>query len=397
VPPFQDTSYYTASGQLGFIGSAVSVGLIGVVASFSLLFVAAGLMLEARRRARAAKVAETVAEKRELAPGYAIVHGQVETGDALPAVSVRIRQAGREYTVKNEPRHVWTEISREVDARPFSLLLASGERVKVLPGENVLLVDLLGIGPIVIERTESLPGLNAGTKATQMLTTPVRTRTAELTSRDFAYACGRLVPPSSAVAYRTTEEGFTLHPPSRGKMLLSAEPLEERFQRRARFHVRWVMGCVAAVLFTNVVVFGSYWLGFFWGRPVAAKTTNARTWTTSGKSGKVQHYGVDATVTLDGVGFDVTSETSREFYIVADTARARGASVPIPFVVMPLGRAPRIGTEVTVSSGALAFSLALLSLVALVYFAHVQGTQPWYERKKLIDLEKGPLGAPARG
>jgi hypothetical protein len=392
VTPFQDTSYYTASGQLGFVGSAISVGLLGVVASFSLLFVAVGLLFEAARRARAAKVAETEAEKRKLAPGYAIVHGQVETGDALPAVSVRIRQAGREYNVKNELKHVWTEFSRDVDARPFSLLLASGERVKVLPGEDVLLVDLLGVGPIVSEPTETLRGVKSLTK-----TTSVRTRTAELTPKDFAYACGRLVPPSSAVAYRTAEEGYTLHPPSRGKMLLSAEPLEERFQRRARFHVRWVLGCVAAVLFTNLVTFGPYWLGFFWGRPLAGHVMDARTWSTGSKNGPVQHYAVDAIVMLDGAGFDVTSETNREFYDRIEAAHANGASVPVPFVLMPLGRAPIIGTEVTVSSGALAFTAALLTFVSFIYFAHTRSTAPWYEKKRLVDAGKGPLGAPDRG
>jgi hypothetical protein len=384
VIPFQDASFYAAPGQAGATASAISAGLIGVVGFFSLVFVAMGLMREAARRARAAKVAETKAENRQLAPGYAILYGEVETGDALPAVSVRIRQVGRDYHVKNGMRHTWTEFERHVDARPFFLRLPSGDRVKVVPGEDVHLVDVLG--------TDEATGGSRGASSP-----PVRVRTAALSAKDVAYACGRLVSPETTIAYRSIDEGYSLHPPPGGKMLLSAEPLEQRYALRARFHRGWLVACVAALLFTNGVLFGTFWMEFLWGRPVAGYATQARTWTTSGKHGPITHYGVDADVTVDGHLLRVASETCYAYYgsVKADLAASR--PVRVPFVVVPFHtQTLDIGTQATLNILTCIFGWFILSGVAGGYFLHTKHTRPWYERKKVIDTGSGPLGFPDR-
>jgi hypothetical protein len=387
VVPYLDTSDYATSGTASPASAAITVALIGVAGFVSLLVLAIVLWRQAAARARAATVAETEAEKRKLSPGYAIVHGQVETGDALPAVSVRIRQGGRDYRVKNGWRHVWTEIDRQIDARPFVLRLVSGERVKVVPGNDVLLVDFLDVG--TIEPIASGDGQRAGPEVYV-----TRLRTASLSPNDFAYATGRLVPPVSAAAYRGGEEVYSLHPLPRDKMLISAEPLEERYARRADFHLRWTLACAAALLFANGVLFGTYWTELVSGRLVDAHAVQVRTWTTSGKHGPNFHYSVNAFGTLDGRDLPLTTNTNFAFYQSAKSDLARGRAVPVPFIVVP--SSPQIyavGTRPTLGLLTCVFAWFLFSGLASGYYLRARHTRPWYDRDKVVDAGSGPIGA----
>lgn len=380
VIPFEDTSYYTSAAIAGPTASAVTAALVGLAGFISLLSVALGLMRYASTRAREAKIAEKEAETRKLSPGYAIVHGQVETGDALPAVSVRIRQTGREYAVKNGMRHVWTEVDRQVDARPFHLRLATGERVRVLPGDDVFLVDVLGIEPSPELRPVGASALE-------------RVRTAQLAHPDYAYACGRLSAPLASSAYRSSEDGFTLHP-WQGKMLLSAEPLEERFARRARFHLGWVLGLVVGLLFTNAYVLGDYWLELLWGQSVTAHVTQTGTWTTRNKNNVTQHYGVTVTAAVGDEIRSLSIGTSYEFYRVTKADLAQGRPVDAPFIIVPFRKATfDIGTRPTLHGLTCFMCWLLLGGLAAGYFLHARHTRPWYERNKVKDVGSGPLGA----
>ncbi len=385
--PWQDTAYYATYDIASPTMSAVTAALVGVAGFVSLVIVAVGVWRQAAVRARAARIAETEAEKRTLAPGYAIVHGDVETGDDLPAVSVRIRQSGKEYADKGGMRHRWTEFERQVDARPFSLRLASGERVKVLPGNDVFLVDVLSSDPIA--------GTGARPAPLGVPFSPQRVRIAELTSKDSAYACGQLVPPLSATAYRGGEDCYTLHPPPGGKMLLSAEPLEQRYARRARFHGAWAFGLFAVLLVVNAGLLGGYWLELIWGRTVGADVTQMRNWTTSGKHGPIQHYGVNAGVTLPDGYLALSSETNFSFYRYAKAELASGRSLEVPFVVVPFRyKTADIGTRPTLHDVRCFFSWFFLVCFGSAYWVHTRNTRAWYERKKVIDVGRGPLGYP---
>jgi len=375
VVAFEETSFYTTPSTAGPTLSLIVVAAVGLVGCLSLVLVAIGLLREAAMRARAAKAAETDAEKRKLEPGYTVLYGQVETDDALPAVSVRIRQIGSQHPGKRGLQHVWTEIERQIDARPFFLRLASDERVRVVPGNDVFLVDVLGVASDGVE----LP-MGVGP--------PRRVHTAQLSHPDFAYACGTLVPPVAASAYRGAEDGYSLHP-WQGKMLLSAEPLEARYVRRARFHLGWLVACIAAFLFTNGIVFGGYWLELVCGRPVTAQASSVRTWTTRGKYGPIRHYGIEASATLDDRPITLTSETSYAVYAhVVPPA-------PVPFLVVPFHpKTHDIGMRPTLDVLSCVFASLLLCGVAVGYLAHARHTRPWYERKKVVDVGKGPLGSP---
>ena len=245
-----------------------------------------------------------------------------------------------------------------------------------MPGDDVFLVDLLSRAES--DRAELPPGLGP----------PQRVHTAQLSQPDFAYACGRLVPPVPASAYRGAEDGYCLYP-WQGKMLLSAEPLEARYARRARFHTGWLLACAAAFLFTNGVLFGAYWLELACGRPVTAQSTGVRTWTTRGKHGPVRHYGVTASATLDGQDVWLSSETSYAVYVHL------GPPAQMPFLVVPFHpKTHDIGTQPTLNVFTCLFSLLVLGGVAGGYFLHTRHTRPWYERKKVVDVGKGPIGSP---
>jgi hypothetical protein len=394
VIPWQDTTYYASYDTASPGVAAVTVALVGIVGFFALVMVAIGLWRQAATRARAAKVAETEADKRALAPGYAIVHGEVETDDDQPAVTVRIHQFGREYNGKGGMRHRWTEFERQVDARPFFLRLASGEKVKVLPGDNVFLVDVLSSDP---RPKRAWSSFQVAPKPLGVPFAPQRVRVAELSAKDSAYACGRLAPPTPAVAYRGGEENYTLHPPAGGKMLISAEPLEKRYASRARFHGGWAIALAAALLFANGVLFRAYWMELVWGRNVVANVTQTRTWTTHDKHGPVQHYALNAIANVDGNDAPLASSTNYGFYAFVKAERAAGRPVEVPFIVVPFQvTTADLGTRPTLNLFTCIFSLFFLIAVVVGYLAHARHTRPWYDRKKVIDIGPGPLGYPDR-
>jgi hypothetical protein len=377
--PWREASYYLPSGCPGPTASLVWLGVVGVSGYVTLLLVAVGLMRQASERARAAKAAEDAAEKRDLAPGFTILHGKVSTGDAQPAIKVRIEQSGRSFRGKGGMRHVWTEVDRRVEARPFTLVLGTGERVKVIPGKDVLLVDMLSVGPVV-------PGSAAPSAR------PTRTRVAALGSNADAYVAGRLVAPVATDPYRAAEEGYTLHPPGRGRMLLSVEPLEARLTRRARLHRTWVFLAAGALLFMNTIVFGGYWTRLLWGVPYAARVTKTRTWNTHTKSGTLVHDAIDARATLEGRSVELEGETNPAYYGAVRDQLARREAVEAPFVIVSWFPASYgIGPVAWVGVGPCVVGSALLSLLVIFYAVHATSRRPWYERRKVVDRGMGEI------
>jgi hypothetical protein len=380
VTPSRDIDYYRSSFEMGATASAVTVAAIGVVGLVVLFLIAVGLWREARVRARAAKAAEEGAEQRKLAPGVAVVHGQVEA-DGGPAMRVVIHQRGEERGIKGGARRGWVEVGRTVEARPFRLLLDNGERVYVEPGEDALLVDLLGVEPA------RHPGR--------------RNRTAELRPGDFVYASGRLVAPIRGAAYRSTEQGFTLRPEPGQRMLLSVEPLETRFLQRASLHGKWALAFAAALLVTNSLVFGSYWQKLLWGHVVEADVTRATTWTTEGREGSHRHYGVTAAVSVRGRTYLLNPETNAAFFEEARSLLATHESVTAPIlIVLPELKPYNLGERPALNVGVSIFASVLFAGLALAYWVLTLHYRPWYERRRVFDggdplASPKPLGNPS--
>jgi hypothetical protein len=374
MPSWHDTDFYTGPDCMS-VGVSVFLATIFGIALFPGLFAYAVLSaLAARKQIRHALDVETGASRRELRPGMTVVRGVVQ-GDleSPPVVRVQIQQQGRQYTVKSGVRHKWTETSREVEARPFSLRLDSGAVIHVEPGEQVFLVDDL----FVVPHDHTIG----------------RSRVAELRVGANVYVEGVLFPPAqSGGAYRGGEAAFTMRPRSGSSLLISREPLEKRHQLRASVHTKWAVGLAVALVFVDWLCLGSYFRGLVTGRIEEGRITDVVTWTVSGKHGPVRHWGVVAAIGAEAQPSGRV-EVSPAEYTEAKAMKDRGVVPTAPFVVVPGSDKVWIGQEAT----APAFAGILLFMAAFgvpfAYFVYTMHHRPWYERKKVIDDGAGPLGA----
>jgi hypothetical protein len=372
VFPLHDSDFYLASDHLGAMRTAATVAVVGVLGFPALVATASTRWRAARARAREALLAEVGADARVLRPGKTVVHGEVLSDDGAPCVSVRIRQSGREYKLKDGMHHKWTEVDRAVETRPFTLRLASGETVRVEPDQDVLLVDWLG--------TEARPYMSE------------RTRVAELRPHARVYVEGELIPPNRADAYRGGATTFTLRPRRGARMIVSVAPLEERHQAHARTESSWAAGFAAMFLLVHLVFFGSFWRAALFGKVEMGRVVNLHAWTTTSKHGAIHHCGVVAS-------FEDTDAPSHIDEISAAACReaqrlgVAGEKAEIPFLVVPGSGARWVGSSPSITVLAFAVAWGALFLGPLLYGLWLRHTAPWYERTKIVDEGKGPLGS----
>jgi hypothetical protein len=125
VLPWHETDFYTAPARASVAVTVATVALVGMVLLPGLILHALARMWAAMRMAKEAAAAEVGAESRVLRPGHTVLRGEVLGDGASPVVSIRIRQVGREYRVKNGVRHRWTEVDRQV----VTTLSSAGTRI----------------------------------------------------------------------------------------------------------------------------------------------------------------------------------------------------------------------------------------------------------------------------
>jgi hypothetical protein len=344
------------------LDAGLSSLLVEGVATAGLLALAAIALRLSRRQRRAAEQAEaSFRPGAALAPGEAVVVGTVEREQGADvSVRVEVEQEGSESETSGVWTHQWAETGRKVRVHPFYLRHASGARIRVEPGEEVKLVDALD-GMIRVDLTR-------------------RVRVAELLPGERVFAIGELRrapdPEAQAQGYREQAQGYLLAPPRGGRMLLSSEPLGERFARRAAFHERWAIAAVVASLAWNAA-FAAFHARRWLGDTVDVRVTQLR-----------EHEDGDHTrfeVTMRGAdGSAFSDEVSHGAFArlrEGDTVKARH--------VASWSSASAIGPDVTAHSAAYS-ALPLLGVIALAYLIRARATRPWYE-KRLIETESGKL------
>ncbi len=181
-------------------------------------------ILEARRMAQQAKRTENASLP--LYEGARFVSGSVELAEGSNmAIRVTITQEGSEFGNKDNPRHRWSEIDREIDAQPFYLQHASGARIRVEPPSDVMLVDKL----------DQMEWLDA----------KQRRKRAELTGGESAFIEGVLErgqdpeEHSASAGYRSAAaSGWIMKPSRRRGMSVSTENLSRRHELRVRAFVK---------------------------------------------------------------------------------------------------------------------------------------------------------------
>jgi len=373
VVPWHDPEFYVSPDRFGPAASLLSAALVGAVGLPGLALIALVRTRAAAGLARAALAAERGAESGALRRGRAVVRGEALGPAGTPLVRVRIRQVGRERQEKQGVYHTWTEVSRSVEAAPFMLRLASGERVRVEPGDNVFLVGQLTTG----ERPSEAE----------------RFRVADLAPGTHVYVEGVLLPPIAGGAYRDAEPASTLRPAGGGPMLISVDPPERRHELRAGLERAWARRLAIACLLVNLTAFGAFWLGWLDGRVEACAVVHTRAWTTRSKSGTARHLGVTAECP-GAKGSDADVEVSAmAFAEVASPAIPPGEAT-LPFLVVPNTGLAWVGLRPNLGIGAVVFGWAAMLVAPLLYAWNVRHSRPWYEREVVVEEGRGPLGAP---
>jgi hypothetical protein len=253
VSPYPEAvSWYFWPGA----ASIVFVYVLPVVLAggYTLRFLSRALL--ASRQARDARRTAD-AESQMLDEGDTILRGRAEVDDADGAVRVMVEQEGSEAESSGSWTVTWTEKRRHVTVAPFYVVHASGERVRVEPGnETHLAADLV---------------------ATERIDRSLRRRIARIAEGQEVWITGELAKgrdPHAAGGYRGAS-GWVMRPSRDGTMRVSTELPEAallRERKRARF---WTV--VFALLF--VAMMGShleYHALLFSGRQVLATVADKR-------------------------------------------------------------------------------------------------------------------------
>jgi hypothetical protein len=315
------------------------------------------------------RIADAAAEeRRQIAAGPIILHGRVEYAQgASEAVRVDIEQEGTEAENSGVWSHKWTEKNRRVHVHPFYLRLDSGERIRIEPTSQVLLVDTMD-GLIRVDLTK-------------------RVKFAQLTPGEWVYAAGELVQARDPEAngqgggYRSAPETLVLRPRRGEPMLLSSEPLGDRYRKRAEFHAsnaRWIFGIALALQ----VIFCAFQVRCFLGKTEMLPITRLERYITTSDGDDVTRYRVHVqTRSGDQISDHVNAAT---FVQLKD-----GDYVPFRVVPGIFSRVSTIGEEITVTWYALLFSV-VLGMAVFGYRKAEREAGDWYERE-VVDSEKGRL------
>jgi hypothetical protein len=317
--------------------------------------VALGRSRQSARICRVADVRASTDAVRPLAPGRAALHGPVEyaPGEQL-AVTIAIEQAGTEHKTKHGYSHRWTETRRRVNAAPFYVRDGRGTSVRVEPDERTILVDRL-------DRTARHDRAN-------------RERFAEISNGEVVYVLGELRPGHDPTTggYRGTETSLVMKPPANGRLLVSSEPLGDRFRREARIH-----GLYALVFFGMLLLFGLFDLGFH-ARMFAGHVERATVVERVVVRGKSSHCALTVrSPSGERFGFSAGSGACSRLY--------EGDQVALTVVgertFAALGAAPAINGTILVLAG------VALTIALVVYRRR---RREWYDGK-VVDTGRGKL------
>lgn len=359
---------FTASGHVAPPGAHIWAGAItGLLAVLFLISTRKG-MSEFRKAAQANAL---VKEDAPLAIGHRFIRGTVEYADGSElAVAVHVEQTGKEVQNKGKWSHSWKETNRQTHAVPFYVRCANGDRVRVEPGSDVLLVD----EPARIVWKEKT----------------LRKRIAELTVGETVIIEGVLIRGPDPEArgghsYRDNTTGWIMRPARGEKMHLSAEDLGIRHEIRAKDY-----DSTGAVLRFLVIFIQLFFLTFYarnlLGTDSCAQVISKDTYVTKGKNSSTTHY----RVWLDVPGTDwgkVDRELDRDDYKKVD----KGSILAFR----------RVNTSAWLSMPGYGSSLNIAALVTAIVFGLIGvgvflGTvysRRWYEGR-LDDAGSGRLPEP---
>jgi hypothetical protein len=372
----QDTTYYLSHARATSPETARLADGVGLIALGALLVAALILRSIHRRRAALAKRAAAIGDER-LRPGPTVLAGRIADDGEGAAFTVEVEQVGREREQRGGWAHRWIEQRRTVAARPFYLVRPDGERVRVEPDQQALLIAKLD--------------------EPQQLSPTWRRRRATLQPGAEVHVAGELTrgPDPQAGGYREGGVGWVLVPPSAGRMVLSAEPLDAPHRRRAGHYRNLALAIVGLLGIGHAAMFLRYDLLRLDGRVVTARVVDETTMQVRGKSlwgpgtTITTHYLVHAAFEDQAGVHPLSDEVSKQFWL-----RLKGPSAvrEVPFVVSRgWPSVHQVGYEPSENG----LILALFSILVLVFAGlcavTLRSTRPWYERKRFVESGAGRL------
>jgi hypothetical protein len=349
--------------------TAVVVDGVGVLGLGVLVAIAVIRRAVHRGRERLALKA-ALRQGEPLHPGSSVLAGTVvDEGDGN-AIVITLEQAGREWRTKHGWAHKWTEQHRTIEVKPFYVQRANGERVRVEPDARVFLVDRLD--------------------ATERLSHERRIRRAQLSPGEHVFILGDMTraPDPKLGGYREGAEGWVLRPPRNARMLISTEPLEDRHRRRARIWRNLALVTVGLFLFWHGILFSDVHRFRWSGRTVVADTIDKRWWRnwvrpSKGSPHWVYHYEVTA-----------AGENGEQWSQRIDHASYGPIEkgMPLAFLVADgKTRHVQIGNRACAGDGSTFAGFALASIWLVLYLTFIFSTQPWWERRRVVESGSGRL------
>jgi hypothetical protein len=378
-----DSHAVSVPGRLSPEASAFTVDWFGIGVPLVLIAAAGACAFKHVWQNQAALAA--VRRRTPLRPGRALLSGEVETGgEPGPVVMLSIEQTGRESQSRNGiTTQLWTETGRSLTVRPFYIVLASGERVRVEPDGHTRFAGK-------IDSTERIDPAH-------------RRRIAEVAAGARITVSGVLEhghdPGTPGEGYRGSGEGFVLHPPKAGHLRLSLTPPGTGRFARSSFHMKWA----AVIAVATVLLHGGLFLHFHLlrirGQLEYAEITDIRERRAPSSAERTSSGRVLPQFFLDAAYTDshgkqyplsgqVTIETTQQF----KSAKDRGQPMLVPFLIEPsFPTIHQAGTHPTIESYKRGVTLFLVLTLALIYGIHAFHTRPWHARRRLVETDRAGL------
>jgi len=352
------------------VEGATSLALVVGGGAILVLLLVASIVEMLRNRARAELAIRSLDAEAEIEPGEIVLAGTVELADDAPhAVRVEVEQEGTEKESSGSWSHKWTEVDRNTKVLPFYLVRASGARIRVEPGWNVLLVDELD------HEIRREPGR--------------RVRFAELTPGESVIAHGTLTrardPQARTSVYRNSgDRSLVLRPIGSSPMLLSAEPLHGRFLRHmaAAKKSAFAVGASLAVflLFTT-----PYLIAAFGGERSTVTVISRSYYGVRSDASWAESY----EVSFQGEGWSSAGRAS----VSKNTFGGLRKGMRLYYRrVSSWERISHLGKYPTASRAALFFATLAVVVGALVWRGFRHSSRKWYELRRVVDRGPGRLG-----
>ncbi|EYF06063.1 hypothetical protein [Chondromyces apiculatus] len=326
------------------------------------------------RRAEAQARAEE-AKAPSLAPGFTSLCGVVETDGEEAAITLTLWEEGTEWHHKGSWHHRWRERSRAMEARSFTLRLASGERVRVVPDERVIYVDSLQI---------------------RLFTGAERERTAELKAGQEVRVDGMLLRNRASQRAESVYRGgeaprYTLRGGRAEPLQVAVGGLSGGHQRWATWY-RWAALVLGATLASvQLLAYGPYHALRAAGQVVEASIVDGEVYTTATRSGGRMHFGLKATFKdARGKAHALSDEVPRATY---EAARDRTLQT-IPFLVVPWdAEIHQVGTTPALSNGRGMLGHLAVVVAILLFWVMRRQVMPWYEQRRVVERGPGSLAS----